>query len=252
MKRIICLLTALVLVLCGCTQKETLNKNTITTKREPPNNNKIVFTKNKDGIIVSDSGIEYSFLANEGILYYLGDLEFEGSVQRNDIPQEQLNSSYQSGAFSIKNDENKNILIVTSSDSEWYSIYRKTTLPTLDFSADNCTRIEFLPEKDAVKNTVHTTCGDGITNKSQIAEFFSDVQKQKSPHEAGLYDLVKKPDDTLENCYLCGIIYGFFEEEPNLAIGMHVTSYNNLAYSVSLGKDEYVLPESWCQKLLNK
>ena len=47
------------------------------------------------------------------------------------------------------------------------------------------------------------------------------------------------------------VIYGFFENEPNLAIRMDITSYNDLAYSVSINDKEYVLPEKWIQKFLN-
>ena len=88
-----------------------------------------------------------------------------------------------------------------------------------------------------------------ITDPEEIAAFASDVCSQKDPREAGLYDLARKPDGTLENCYGCAVIYGFFEEEPYLAIPMPVTSYNDLAYSVSIGNEEYVLPEEWLQKL---
>ena len=53
----------------------------------------------------------------------------------------------------------------------------------------------------------------------------------------------------LENCYTYAVIYGFFEEEPNLAIRIDVTSYNDLAYSVCIENKEYVLPNDWVQRL---
>ena len=74
---------------------------------------------------------------------------------------------------------------------------------------------------------------------------------QQDTREAGLYDLIEKPDGTLENCYLYGVIYGFFEEEPNLALRMEVTSYNDMAYSINMDDNEYVLPPEWLQKLID-
>lgn len=59
--RILCA-ALFVLVLCACTDENAK------------------FTENKDGLLVSPSGVEYAHLANEGILYYLGELKFEGSV----------------------------------------------------------------------------------------------------------------------------------------------------------------------------
>jgi hypothetical protein len=56
----------------------------------------------------------------------------------------------------------------------------------------------------------------------------------------------------LENCYVYGVIYGFFEEESNIVIRMDITSYNDLAYSVSIEGKDYVLPTEWLQKLENK
>ena len=125
-------------------------------------------------------------------------------------------------------------------------------MPPFDFSADNCIRLELVSGTgNAEKDAIHTTCDDGITDKSEIAEFLSDVRSQPGPQEAGLYDLIKKPDGTLVNCYLYAAIYGFFEEEPDLAIRMEIFSFNDLAYSVSLEGKEYVLPETWLQRLQN-
>ena len=64
MKKVLCLIVVTLILLCGCSP----------TKED-------TFTKNKNGNIVSNSGVEYTHLANEGILYYLGDLDFIGSIQ---------------------------------------------------------------------------------------------------------------------------------------------------------------------------
>ena len=211
-----------------------------------------VFTRTEDGILISASGTEYAHLANEGILYYLGDLVFQGRVKGEAKTSQHLGFLYQTGLFSIKNAETDNILVRRTPNNEWFSIYRKTSLPPFDFSADNCTRLELVLGIGNIKNDgIHTTCGDGISNRSVITEFLSDVRSQTDPREAGLYDLIKKTDGMLENCYIYAVIYGFFEDEPNLAIRMDITSYNDLAYSVCIEGKEYVLPETWIQRFQN-
>lgn len=237
MKRIVAI-TLLFFLLCGCTQPNQEQENSVFTQRE-------------NGNVISATGVEYSHLANEGVLYYLGELEFAGSIQGEAQTSQHLGVSYQTGMFAIKNN-NDNILIRYAPNNEWFSIYRKSELTTLDFSLDNCIRFEFVPGiGNTEEDSIHTTCNGGITDKSKIAEFLTDIRSQESPDDTGLYDLVKQPNGMLENCYVYGVVYGFFEDEPNLAIRMQITSYNDLAYSVSIGESEYVLPELWLKELLN-
>ena len=236
MKKVLCLIVVTFILLCGCSP----------TKEES-------FTENKNGNIVNNSGVEYALLANEGLLYYFGELEFVGSIQGEEKTSQHLGLSYQTGMFAIKDADNDNILIRHTPDNEWFSIYRKTSLSSFDFAVDNCIRFEFVPGiGNAESNVIHTTCGDGLVDTSEIAKFLSDIRSQKNPREAGLYDLIKKPDGMLENYYVYGVVYGFFEEEPNLAVRMDITSYNDLAFSISIEDKEYVLPAEWLQKLENK
>ena len=234
MKKLLCLILAFLMFLCGCSHNST-------------------FIKNEKDNIVSNLGVEYAHIANEGILYYLGELEFVGSIQGEKKTSQYLGLSYQTGMFTIKSADNENILIRHAPNNECFSIYRKTSLPSFDFAVDNCIRFEFVSGiGNTEDDTTHTTCDDGIVEASEIANFLSDVRSQKNPREAGLYDLIKKPDGMLENCYVYGVVYGFFEEEPNLAVRMDITSYNDLAYSISIEGKDYVLPAEWLQKLENK
>lgn len=248
MKRIACLLFAFALLLCGCShvsQSDKLHTDT------PSNEN--TFTKDVNGNIISNSGVEYSLLANEGILYYLGDLDFIGSVQGEEKISQHEGLSYQTGMFTINHADNDNILVRRAPNNEWFTIYRKVSLPDFDFSVDNCIRLEFVSGTgNNSEDVIHTTCGDGISEQSEVSTFLSEIRMQKNPEEAGLYDLIKKPSGILENCYIYGVVYGFFEEEQNLAILMEITSYNDLAYSISIEGKEYVLPTEWLQKLENK
>lgn len=231
MKKEFCLITALLMLLCGCSNNST-------------------FIRNEDNSIVSNSGVEYTLLANEGILYYLGDLEFVGRVQGEEKESQHKGISYQTGMFAIIDAASDNILIRYAPDNEWFAIYRKDSLPDFDYSVDNCIRLEFvLGIGNTKEDAVHTTCGDGITDQSEISTFLSEIRMQKDPRDAGLYDLITKPDGMLENCYVYGVIYGFFEEESNLVTQMDITSYNDLAYSISIEGREYVLPTEWLQKL---
>lgn len=248
MKRILCLFLVFLILLCGCSCTSQSDQSHTGT---PSNDN--AFTSDENGNIISSSGVEYTLLANEGILYYLGDLEFVGSIQGEAKNSQHLGLSYKTGMFAIKDADNDNILIRHAPDNEWFSIYRNASLPSSDFSVDNCIRLEFVSGIGNInEDAIHTTCGNGITDLSEVAAFLSEIRMQEDPREAGLYDLVKKPDGMLENCYIYGVIYGFFEEEPNLAVRMDVTSFNDLAYSISIDGKEYVLPTQWLQKLESK
>ncbi len=238
MKKVICMLIALVFLLCGC-----FSENSVVSGN-------VVFTKNECENLVSSSGVEYAHLANESGLYYFGELEFVGSVQGEEAHSQHLGLTYRTGMFAIKNDENRRVLIRYAPDNEWYSIYRQASLPAMNFSVDNCIRLEFVIGTGCA-DKIHTTCGDGITDLSEIAAFLTEVRMQKSPDEAGLYDLVRETYGALEKCYEYGVIYGFFPEEPTLAVRMPVTTYNHLAYSVTIGTQSFVLPEEWLQKLQN-
>ncbi len=235
------LLISLTLTLSSCTKED----NIYTEETA-------VFIKKENGNFTSTSGIEYSLLANGGIIYYLGDLEFSGGILGEEKTSQHLVSTYRTGMFKIKDTDNDNILIRRAPNNEWFSVYRKTSLSDFDFSVDNCIRLEFVSGIGNIHDDiVHTTCQDGISDQDEIDKFLSEIRMQEDPREAGLYDMIKQPDGRLENCYVYGVVYGFFEEEPNLALKMQITSYNDLAYSISMRERDYVLPKEWLEKLQN-
>ena len=203
------------------------------------------FTKIDRQTFRSPDGTVYQFLANEGFLCYFGAREYVGGVESEAAE----NSPYSSrpGFYSIRGDDSGNVLIRVSADSEWCSFYRKASLQPFDCTVDNCVRLEFVSGLEHEEK--HASCGGGITDPAEISAFLSDIRAQQNPQDAGLYELVQKPDGFLENCYLCGVIYGFFEEEPYLAVPMYVTSYNDLTYSISNGQEAYVLPRQWFLRL---
>ena len=91
-------------ILSGCTKSDT------------------AFSKTENGNFVSTSGTEYTHLANEPNLYYLGDLSFLGSVEGEKKTSKHLGYSYQTGLFSIENDDSHDVLVRHSPDSEWFSL----------------------------------------------------------------------------------------------------------------------------------
>ena len=226
MKRIICLLFALLILASGCGQKQV--------------NAPTVFTETENGNIISQAGVEYTFLASEGDLRHLGDLVFLGSIVGEDASFEHMGLTIQTGMYAIDGVKDRNILIRKIPNNEWYAIYIKASMPVFDCSLDNCIRLEYVQETQVHSmDPVHATCKKGLTNKYVIATFIADIQSQKTAKEAGLYAL------TQGGAVSSSAIYGFFAEEPNLAIYMPVWSYDDLAYSVSIGNTNYVLPETW-------
>lgn len=247
MKRLFCLLTALTVLLSGCfwnktaqtpsTSKDDLSSSAAEPE-QPPVKDKTVFTKNDKNNLVSAAGVEYALLAFEPALCYFGKTAFLGSVQGEHASAFEA----QPGMFALKNDETQNVLIRHFPDNEWYAIYRKTSLPPLDYAVDNCVRLELIAGSTYYEDSAHVTCGNGITDPDEIAAFLLDIQAQKTADEAELYD------GTPENAYLYGAICGFFEAEPNVAFPMEVWSFNDRAYSICIEDKEYVLPETWLKK----
>lgn len=243
-------LSACITVKNTYTDNETYAEHDTSPEEEMYAENDVFFTKTEDGRLISPSGTEYVHLANEGFLYYFGDLTFLGGVEGETKESQHLGFSYQTGLFSISTDESHNILVRRSPNNEWFSIYRKATLAPFDYSVDNCVRLEFVIEDGYLeRDEAHMTCGSGLTNKTEIATFLTAVRAQQNPRDAGLYDMITKPDGMLRNCYVYGVVYGFFEEEPNIVVRMVITSYNDLAYSIQIEGQEYVLPDEWLQRL---
>lgn len=227
MKRLTGFLMTVIYLLCGCL---------LTSFAEEA----AVFTWNKNGNLVSDAGIQYAYLANETQLCYPGETEFYGRIEGEEEYTDHLGVLFRNGIYRIRNAANDHILIRVIPGSEWTAVYRRADLPPFDFSEENYVRLQFV--RSGMENE---TGQEGITDKDEIARFFSDVRMQTSPDEAGLYDLVRKPDGLLENCYIMGAVYGFFADEPDLASCFYVTSYNDKAYSVSVGDKSHVLAEEW-------
>jgi len=242
-RRILCILLS---VSIFCVFSACSNANGVYTASEA------AFQELENGNLISLSGEEYALVAYEGVLSPCGELTYIGGVEGDAKVCRHLGGSTPTGVFSIQGDESLNVL-VRQSTGEWKSIYRKTSLPPLDYSADNCIRLELVINGDVFSiDAAHKTCGDGICDKTEIAAFLSDVRSQQDPREAGLIDMITTPSGSLNNCYTYGVVYGFVAEEPYLATSMDITSFNDLGYSIYMDDAFYVLPEEWLQRLQAK
>ena len=198
--------------------------------------------------IVTPDGTEYVFLANEGFVCTFGERTLLGRIEGENVSFTHLGAEFETGMFACEGDPDRRILVRSVPDSEWLAYYRKASLPPLDPSPDNCVRMEFVLYGQI--GIEHLTCGEGIVGAENVKAFLADIRSQQTVREANLYDLCRTPDGYLENCRQIGCVYGFFQSEPNLAVPLPVTSYNDKAYSISLGNSgEYVLPESWLAAL---
>ena len=256
MIRIVCLFTALVIFFCGCTQKPKNDNITDTTKEDiqttsPKTDNDNTpthtFTENENGNIVSDTGVEYIHLANETDLYFFGTLEFQGHIDDEIKEFTHLDMEIKTGMYSIAGSETDDILIRYFPNNEWFSIYRKSSLPTFDISLNGCDRFEYIDYHE-YRNNENSTSSFVISSQNEITDFLTTIRSQSNPKDAGLYEMIRKPNGLLENCYVCGYVIGYFDEEPGVYIRLDVNSFNDLAYSIELNNGEkHVLPEKYVQ-----
>ena len=210
----------------------------------------------EDNRLIGNDGTEYAFLSYEGWYAPLGELEYVGSI-RND--PDKLEAVYewicgygQPGLYKIKGDTSGDLLFRYEVYSEWCAIYRNVESPplytTLEKLLNNISRLELVMphEHPYLYFRKHIDCGEGITDPETLREFFRDIRSQESPQDAGLYEMMQANENHIQ---LCGYLYAYFEEEPNLIHSFEVYSYNDVAYSITIGYDEYVLPNEWLQKL---
>lgn len=200
----------------------------------------------RNGNVILPSGEEYAFLCNEGILYYFGELEHQGYFFGEEKELQHMGLGDPTGMYSLSTTDD--IMIRIHPYSEWHAIYRKASLPEFDMTIDNCIRLEFVDE-GYPRDASHLTCGEGITDPEVIAEFLADIRSQPSFREANLYDLVEPDENGLKHAYSCATIYGFFEEESNVAVRMLVYSYDDVAYSIQFDGGHNVLPNEWYERL---
>jgi len=207
-----------------------------------------------NGNIIAPDGTEYIFFSPDGFIDTFGERKLLGKIAGERLQLYDLDRAWETGMYSC-DDTNLDILYRIKPNSEWGAYYRKASLPAIDLRIENCVRLEFIRqfiihfENNISPDRSHISCNDGIINSDEINLFINEIKKQKSPQEAGLYDMVRNEKGMLENCYSLGCIYGYFDHQTNLAVEFRVWSFNDLAYSVDTNFGKYVLPIEWLEKL---
>lgn len=206
---------------------------------------------NTDGTILAPDGVEYVFVCHEGFLELLGKKTRVGIIEGE---EDQKGYGFALGLYACEQDTDRVMLLRYMQDSEWGMIYRKKTSPALDYSYQNCVRLELVGYQELQSDenmysagAEHINCGRGIAGRGKVADLFSAILS--SGPATGLFELVEKEDGTLENCYGYGKIYGYFEGENAAVVPFSVTSYDDKAFSVMIDNVEYELPENYLRQL---
>jgi hypothetical protein len=217
-------------------------------------NNKELFVELNNGNIRAQNGIEYTFFVNEGFIETFGKSNFLGKIKWEYPKLHHLGGSLETGMYSC-NDSNLDILYRIRPSNEWRTYYRKASLPKIELIPENCIRFEFIHykeiqfENNGLRGKRYITFNEGIINSDEIQSFLNNIKKEKSPKEAGLYEMIRKENGMLENCYKIGCVYGYFDNETNFAISYNVWSFNDLAYSIDTNFGKKVLSKYWLEKL---
>ena len=207
--------------------------------------NKIKFTETENKSIVSTDGAEYTFVGYAGEVWSFGEWKFIGHVQGEKKSFVHLTSEIKTGMYSIN--DSQDILVRNWPDNDFPTIYVKSELLKTEVALDNCIRFEFV--KDYFYNTEILSDGKGITD---CDAFLNEIRNGQKAIDAGLYDLTKQPDGMLKNCYVYGYVCGVLQEDLNLFILLRVMSFDDKAYSIKIGNEEYVLTQKWIDKLVAK
>ncbi len=219
---------------------------------DPDGKNLDYYQLKDDGTIVAPDGTKYVSVCVEGFLELMGKKTRIGVVAG-----EEGHKSYgfENGLYVCEQDTDHVMLLRYMPESEWGVFYRKKTAPPLDYSLQNCVRLELVgyQELQSDQNMYsagadHITCGKGIVGREKVAAFFKAVMS--AGPAVGLNESVEKEDGTPENIYAYGNIYGFFEGETAAVIPFCVTTYDDKAFSVMIDNVDYVLPTEYLEQLV--
>ncbi len=208
--------------------------------------NNIKFTEKENKTVVSTDGTEYTFVGNEGAVYCFGEWELIGCVKGEKRSFFHLSNLIKTGMYSVNGSQD--VLVRYFPDNEWAAVYVKSELLEKDVSLDNCIRFSLVKGNHILNSGNVTLPDNGIT---ECEQFLNDIKSGQTAEEAGLYDLIRKSDGTLNNCYIYGYVCGVLQEDLNLVIPLQINSFDDKAYSIEIDEVNYVLSEEWLNKLIN-
>ncbi len=197
--------------------------------------------------ILHRNGKEYAVISKEFCVF---GRSFYDSGVKGEFPFSMFPFPYQTGLYKCENDPDRRVLEREMPHNEFRLLYRDTSLPPLSTDPDACIRFEFIGGDPDIE---HMTCEGGITDPAERDAFLDAIRNGPTAEEAGLYRALETNDAGFwKNCYSYGYVYGYYTDEPNLALCMKVTSFDDKAYSIRIGYTEYVLPTEWLEALQEK
>ena len=199
-------LCAVMLLIAGASCK---NDRIYYTEYGMPSEKDIIFQKTdkaKNGNI-ENNGVVYEYVKNDGksgidsfgIDKRIGKIEGDPDISTGS-PKCVI------GLYSLKNDENNDILVYITPDAEWFPYYKKSGGPELDFSIKNCERFEYFTMAQLNPTTnapdpKYGISGGGITDTENLGKL-----KDELTNGDDVKNLISANDKTAG--YLCGFIPG--------------------------------------------
>ncbi|MBR5272802.1 MAG: hypothetical protein IKU25_05340 [Clostridia bacterium] len=244
MKKVIAILTCLVIVFSFYACDNNVEDNNVEDNNVEDNN--VKFTQSENGIVVANDGTVYTCVGVEGQVGCLGKWDFVGHVEGEEKTLNHLGGDTKTGMYSVNGKQD--VMVRYFPRNEFAFIYAKKDLLKTEVSLDNCIRFEFV--KWPWFNSDETTLSnEGIT---ECAQFLNEIKSGQRAKEAGLYDLVRQPNGMYKNCYLYGYVCGVIQDDVNIIIPLRVTSFDDKAYSITIDDTEYVLPQEWVDILITE
>ena len=251
MKRLVPLLLTLCL-LCACQPSTSAPEASIPLAAAPtatPEPKRDTFLQAADGRIIAPDGTEYVWFAMEGeltTLDYPGN--FLAPFDGEPTYLQHLLSDTKTGMYAVDGDLEQNVLRRVFPYSEWCAFYRKASLPPLELIPENCSRFELI-ENRYPEDASHFTCNGGISDPAEVAAFWADISGQPTDEEAGFRSLIGGPGQP-KYASRNASLYGFFAEEPYIAISFSVREYTATTHTIDLpDSTTRVLPERWLAAL---
>ncbi len=207
--------------------------------------NNAMFTEAENKTVVSADGTEYAFVGTEGRVWCLGEWDFIGHIKGEKKAFVHLTNIIKTGMYSVN--DSQDVLVRYFPDNEFAAIYVRSELLKTEITLNNCIRFGFI--KGPLFSKEETLLSKGTT---ECAQFLNEIKNGQEAKDAGLYDLVRQPNGMLKNCYVYGYACGIIQEDINIVIPLEIMSFDDKAYSIRIDYKEYVLPQEWMDKLINK
>ena len=204
----------------------------------------VKFEESENQTIVAKDGTEYSLVGYEGNFWCFGKWDFIGHVKgEKKLFFHMSVLGMKTGMYSVNGQQD--VLVRYFPHVEFAAIYVKSDLLKTEISLENCIRFQF------VKGTLFSETEPNFQKSiTECEQFLTEIKSGQTAKDAGLYDSLRQPNGTLNNCYVYGYVCGIVQEDLNIVIPLQVMSFDDKVYSILIDGVEYVLPEEWLIKLI--